>query len=150
MVEKKLFLQIWSINIVYPNVENIIAMPVTKRILWVPKFVFFHRWALIMRKMVEGMLFLQIQSINIVYPNMKNMIAMPLAKRMEIVMGVHVCLISRMNFNYKEIGERNAFLVNPKYQYHVSQCGEHDWWANNKNRGDYYKYQRLSYFTNQL
>ena len=32
MVERKLFLQIQSINIMYPNVKNIIVMPITKRI----------------------------------------------------------------------------------------------------------------------
>ena len=31
MVEKKLFLEIQSINIVYPNMENLIVMPITKR-----------------------------------------------------------------------------------------------------------------------
>ena len=30
MVEKKLFLQIQSSNIMYPNVENMIVMPITK------------------------------------------------------------------------------------------------------------------------
>ena len=31
MVERKLFLQIKSINIVYPNRENMIVVPITKR-----------------------------------------------------------------------------------------------------------------------
>ena len=31
MVERKLFLQIQSINIMYPNEENMIVMPITKR-----------------------------------------------------------------------------------------------------------------------
>ena len=31
MVERKLFLQIQSINIMYPKVENVIVMPLTKR-----------------------------------------------------------------------------------------------------------------------
>ena len=31
MAERKLFLQIQSINIIYPNVENMIAMPITKK-----------------------------------------------------------------------------------------------------------------------
>ena len=31
MMERKLFLLIQSINIVYPNVENIIVVPITKR-----------------------------------------------------------------------------------------------------------------------
>ena len=43
------------------------------------------------------------------------MIAMPIRKRMEIVMGIQVCLISRMNFDYKENGEKKGFLANPKH-----------------------------------
>ena len=31
MVERKLFLQIQNSNIVYPNIENMIATPITKR-----------------------------------------------------------------------------------------------------------------------
>ena len=32
MLERKLFLQIQSISMVYPNAENIIVVPITKRI----------------------------------------------------------------------------------------------------------------------
>ena len=52
---------------------------------------------------------------------MKNMIAMPMTKRMEIVKGIQVCLISWMNFDYKENGGKKAFLVKPMHQYHVSE-----------------------------
>ena len=72
------------------------------------------------------------------------MIAMLITKRTEIVMGIQVCLISWINFDYKEMVERKAFLANPKRQYHVSQWGEHDC------SGDYNEYQSLSHFTNQL
>ena len=82
--------------------------------------------------MVEGKLFLQIQSINIMYPNVENMIAMPITKGMEILRGIQVSLISWMNFDYKENGGNKAFLANPKHQYSISQCGEHDCYANNK------------------
>ena len=51
---------------------------------------------------------------------MENMIAMPITKQMEIVVGIQVCLISWMDFYYKENGGKTAFLVNPKHQYHVS------------------------------
>ena len=71
--------------------------------------------------MAERKLFLQIQSSNIMYPNVEHMIVMPITKRMEIVMSVQVCLISRINFDYKENGGRKAFLPNPKHQYHASQ-----------------------------
>ena len=46
--------------------------------------------------------------------------------------------------------ERKTFLANPKYQYHVSQCGEHDCSANNKRNGDYYEYPSLPHFTDEL
>ena len=66
-----------------------------------------------MRKMVERKLFLKIQSINIVHPNMKNIIVEPITKRIDIVMRIQVCLISRMNFDYKENSEKKAFPANP-------------------------------------
>ena len=50
---------------------------------------------------------------------------------MEIVMSIHVYLISHMNFDYEENGGKKAFLANPKHQYRVSQCGEHDCHGNN-------------------
>ena len=52
---------------------------------------------------------------------MENMIAAPITKRMEIIICIHVCLISRMNFDYTENGGKKPFLANPKPQYHVSQ-----------------------------
>ena len=81
---------------------------------------------------------------------MENMIVVPITKRMEIIMGIQVCLISRINFDYKENGGKKAFLANPKHQYHVSQCGEHDCSAHNEKNGDYNEYPSLSHFTNQL
>ena len=55
----------------------------------------------------------------------------------------------------RKIVEKKAFPENPKHQYHVSQCGEHDYGANNKkNRdkknGDYYGHPSLSHFVNEL
>ena len=46
--------------------------------------------------------------------------------------------------------EKKAFVPNPKHQYHVSQCGEHDCYVNNKENGDYYEYPSLSPFSNKL
>ena len=46
--------------------------------------------------------------------------------------------------------EKKAFLGDPKLQYYVSQCGEHDCSANNKKNGDYYERASLSYFTDKL
>ena len=42
-----------------------------------------------------------------------------------------------MNFDYKENGEKKAFFSNLKHQYHASQCGEQDFIANNKWKGDF-------------
>ena len=103
-----------------------------------------------MKKMAKRKLFLQIQSISIVYPNMDNMIVVPITKRVEIVMGIQVCLISQMNFDYEENGEKKAFPTNPKYQYHVSQCGEHDGCTNNKKNGHCYEYPSLYHFMDEL
>ena len=55
-----------------------------------------------------------------------------------------------MNFGYKENGGKEAFLVNPKHQYRVSQCGEHDYHAKNKTIRDYFEYPCLSHFMDEL
>ena len=78
------------------------------------------------------------------------MIAMPLTKRVEINMSIQVCIISRINFDYKKKGENKAFLANQKHHYHVSQCGEHHCRANNKKNGDCYGYPTLSRFLDEL
>ena len=45
--------------------------------------------------------------------------------------------------------KRKAFLENPKYQYRVSQYGEHDCSNHNKENGDYCEFPSLSYFTDE-
>ena len=52
-------------------------------------------------------------------PNVESMIVAPITKRMEIIIGIQVHLISQINFDYKEIGGKIAFLANPKHYYHV-------------------------------
>ena len=84
------------------------------------------------------------------HPNVENMIAVPIRKRNEIIMSIELCPISRVNFNYKENGKKKAFSANPKHQYRASQWEEHDCSANNKKNRDYYKYQCLSHFTDEL
>ena len=78
------------------------------------------------------------------------MIAMPITKRMKTVIGIQVCHISWMNFDYMENGGKKASLANPKQRYHASQCGEHDFQANNKRNGDCYEYSSLSHFMNKF
>ena len=58
-----------------------------------------------------------------------------------------ICLISRMNFDYKVNGEKEAFNANPKHQYCASQWGEHDCSANNKKNRDYYEHLSFFHFT---
>ena len=84
------------------------------------------------------------------YPNVENMIVVPIRKRMGIITSIQACLISRMNVNYKENGEKKSFLAYPKHQYHVLQLGEHDCSAHKEKNGDYNEYPSLSHFTNQL
>ena len=52
--KKKPFFQNQSINIIDPNVENMIIEPITKKmaIIMLSKFVLFHGWTLIRRKIV--------------------------------------------------------------------------------------------------
>ena len=100
--------------------------------------------------MVERKLFLRIRSINNMYPNVESMIVVPITKRMEIIICIHVCLNSRMNFVYMEKGGKKAFPANPKHQYHVPQCGKQDCHANNKKNGNYYEYPSVSHLTGEL
>ena len=78
------------------------------------------------------------------------MIVMPKTKRMEIIMNIQVCLISQMNFDYKENAGKKALLANPKCQYHVSQYGEHYCHAKNKKNGYYYEYPSLTHLMDEL
>ena len=78
------------------------------------------------------------------------MIVVPITKRMEIIMSIQVCLISWKNFDYKEMAKKKAFLANPKQQYRISQCGEHDYHANNKRSKDCYEYPSLSHSSDKL
>ena len=84
------------------------------------------------------------------YPNEENKIVVPITKRIKIIMGILVSLISMMNFDYKENSGKKAFLRNPKHEYRLSEWGEHDCSANNEKNGDYYEYQNLSHFTDEL
>ena len=65
-------------------------------------------------------------------------------------MGIQVCIISWMYFDYKENGGKKAFLAYPKNQYHVSQCGELDCCTNRKKNGDYYENPSLKDFADEL
>ena len=49
------------------------------------------------------------------YPIVENMIIVPITKTMEIITSIQVCLISRINFGYKENDGKKAFLPNPEH-----------------------------------
>ena len=42
--------------------------------------------------------------------------------------------------------KRIAFLANPKHQYHLSHCEEHDYSGHKKKNVDYYEYPCLTHF----
>ena len=70
---------------------------------------------------------------------------------MDIVMGIQVCLISWMNFDYNENGgKKSFFFANLKHQYRASQRGEHDCGAKNKKNRDNYEYPSLAHFSIEL
>ena len=73
----------------------------------------------------------------------------PHTKRMEIIMGIQVWLISRMNIKYNENGGKKRFCYKSKVQYHASQYGEQDCCANNEKNVDYNKYLSLSHLADE-
>ena len=122
--------------------ENMIVLPITKKIeITMSIQVCLISWMNFDHMESGGKkAFLANPSLNFVYPNMENMIVVPITKIMEIVMSIHVHLISRMNFNYTESGVKKAFFANPKQQYCASQCGELDCHANKKKNGGCYEH----------
>ena len=61
-------------------------------------------------------------------------------------MGIQGCLISQMNFDYKEYDGKKRFSRKSKALILCTQWGEHDYIANNKKNRDYYKYPSLPHF----
>ena len=57
---------------------------------------------------------MQIQSISILCRDKKNMIVVPTTERMETIMSIEVCLIPRININYKENGGKENFSCKSK------------------------------------
>ena len=76
------------------------------------------------------MLFLQKQSINIVYHNVENMIAVPNHNERNRDYSENPCLSHFMHeHDLQGNWWKKAFLAKPKHQYHVSKCGEHNYYA---------------------
>ena len=110
-MEIKCFLPNQSINIVYTTIENVIVMPITKTMEIVTSIqVCPISWMTINYKENSGKkLFLLNKSIKIVSPNEGRIIVVPTVNKMEIIMHFQVCLISWMNFDYKENGGNKSF-----------------------------------------
>ena len=73
-MERKLFLQIQRIYIMYPNEEDMIAVPITERIEFITSIQVYPISRMSINYKEKGRkkrFFLQIQSINIVYPNIE-------------------------------------------------------------------------------
>ena len=78
MVETRAFLQIQTINIMYPNEENMIVVPITK-----------------IMEIIMSIQVCLISQMNINYKkSMEKMIATLVRKRMEVITSIQVCLIS--------------------------------------------------------
>ena len=84
------------------------------------------------------------------HPKVKNMIVVPNHKKVEIFIRIQICLISWMNFNYKESGGKKAFPYKLKHYYHVSKVENMIVVPNKKNSGDCYEYPSLSHFMDAL
>ena len=81
----------------YPNVENMNAVLITKRI-----------------EIIMDIQVCPISRMNFEYKENDgkkgfSMIVVPITKRIKIVMSIQVCLISRMNFDYKENDGEKSF-----------------------------------------
>ena len=121
MVERKAFLANQSINIMHHNEENMIVVPISKRI----EIIMCIQVCLTSRMNIDykengGKAFLASQSINIMHHNKENMIVVRIVNGMQIIMSVQGCLFSWMTFDYKEIGGKKAFPANLMHQYCVS------------------------------
>ena len=60
---------------------------------------------------------------------------------MEITMSIQVCIISWMNYAYKENDEKKSFFWKSKASISCIPMWEHDRGAHNKKNRDYYEYQ---------
>ena len=120
--EKKIFLLIQSINIVFSNMEILIVVPITKRMEIIMSIqVCPISWININYKENGGRKSIPYQTkVSILYILMwRTWLQCPITKRVEIIMRIQVWLTSQMNFDYKENnGKKNLFLPN--------QWGDHD------------------------
>ena len=100
----------------HPKVENMIVVPITKKIeIIISKQVcLISRMNFDLRENNGKKGFSCKFKASRSYPNVENVIVVPITKRIEIIMSIQVSLISWMNFNYKESGEKNSFSCKSK------------------------------------
>ena len=152
MVEKKDFVANPNFNIVHPNAENMIIVPI--------------------RKSMEVIMSIQVCHISLININYtkkggKNSFLINLKHQYRVSQsgerdcGAH----NETNGDYNEYSslshftdetliirkmeQRKAFLSNPKHQYLASQSGEHDCNTHNEKNRDYNEYPSLSLFTDE-
>ena len=114
---KKAFLVNPKINIMYPKVGNIIVVPITKRmqinmsihVCLISRMKFDHK------ENGGKKAFLGNPKHQYRVSQYGNMVVVPITKKIVIILCIHVCLISRMNFNYMKNGGKKAFPANPKH-----------------------------------
>ena len=115
--------------------------------LWVYKFVSFHRWTLITRKLVERKSFLanpkhryQVSQCEEHDRSAYN------KKKWRLVWVPKFVSFPRWTLITRKTVKRKAFLANPKDQYRVSQWGENYCSAHDKKNWDYYDCPSLHHF----
>ena len=109
MVEKKVFLAYPKRQYMDPNEEDMIVMPITKRMEFITSIqVFLISWMNSDYNEIGGRKNFSSTS------NKENMIVVLITKRMEIITSIHVYLISRMNINYKENGVKKSLSSKSK------------------------------------
>ena len=86
--------------------------------------------------------------MNIVYPNEENFFMVPNNKKKGFKNACY--LISRMNFDLKEIGEKELFLLNQSTNIVYPNKENMFILPNNKRKGDCYKNTRLSLLIDEL
>ena len=136
------FLQIQSINITYRNKENMIVVPLTKRIEVIIglQVCLFSQMSFDIRIMVERKAFLAIPKHQDRISQWEEHDCSANNERWSLLQVSEFVLFHGWSLIIKKIVERKGFLANPKHQYNLSQWGEHDCRAQNKKNGGYYGY----------
>ena len=104
------FLWNQSINIIYPNAENVFIVPnheKQKRLLCESVFILIDRWTLILKKW-GSKFFLWNQSINSFIPMRRMNLQCPINKRNEIIMRIWVYPNWKAIFNSKNGRKRSS------------------------------------------